>query len=33
MGYEMGSQTIYKKNGNEIHTIINGSFKDDQIIE
>jgi hypothetical protein len=33
LGYELGSQIIYKVKGNDISTIINGSFHDDQIKE
>lgn len=31
MGYELGSQTIYKEKGNEITTIINGQFSDENM--
>ena len=33
MGYELGSQTIYKVKGNDIQTVVNGSFQEDQIVE
>lgn len=33
MGYELGSQTIFKVKGNDIQTVVNGSFQDDQIVE
>lgn len=31
LGHELGSQTIYKEKGNDITTIINGSFTDEEI--
>lgn len=31
MGFEYGSQIIYKEKGNDVTTIINGAFKEDQL--
>lgn len=31
MGFERGSQTIYKAKGNDVTTIINGAFKDEEL--
>ena len=31
MGHELGSQTIFKEKGNEITSIINGLFPEDEL--